>query len=253
MRAQRVSFQEGAIGRMKSSPCFLCQVSARRKLDKQRLLKQSMNMNKKLSIFIGLLLSDGSIYYDKSKRTYCIQFTNKIASMHSVFRKLATELFGELNFYEHREKRAYSTRFFSVKIAKLLFQFSPTYRTKQHSDSSYPGCRIPVSIKTSKEFAAEFLKAYASCDGSVSFVPKYSTRRVEITCFHPMLKQDLLECFDVLGISCRSVENALRISNRPNLQKFHDAVGFLDESYVSNTVSAFFGEPKMERLKEALR
>ena len=32
-----------------------------------------LSMNKDVAMLIGLLLSDGSVYYDKSKKTYCIQ------------------------------------------------------------------------------------------------------------------------------------------------------------------------------------
>lgn len=38
-------------------------------------------MDENLAALIGFLISDGSVYYDKSKRTYCIQFTNKNKQM----------------------------------------------------------------------------------------------------------------------------------------------------------------------------
>ena len=75
-------------------------------------------MNEKLSSFIGLLLSDGSVYYDKSKRTYCIQLTNKFKSIRDYFNLLAKDLFDIKIFHENVCKNAISTRFFSVKIAK---------------------------------------------------------------------------------------------------------------------------------------
>ena len=55
-------------------------------------------MDKNLAALIGFLFSDGSVYYDKSKRTYCIQFTNKNKQMLEKFKYLATQCFGNLNF-----------------------------------------------------------------------------------------------------------------------------------------------------------
>jgi len=209
-------------------------------------------MNKKLCSLIALLLSDGSVYYDKSKRTYCIQFTSNTESMRNYFRSIAKDLFGIKNFSENKCKNAISIRFFSKRIAEKLFQFSPTYRTLKYPDGKYPGCKIPYEIKNSREFSTEFLKAFASCDGSISISRKNSTRIIEITCFHPRLKDDMLSCLQTLGIECRICKHSLKISNRVNIKKFHDSVGFLKESLVSDTTSEHFGEPKLKKLNEAL-
>src|SRR3989338_4996438 len=104
-------------------------------------------MDKKLASFIGLLLSDGSVYFDRSKRTYCIQFTNKLEPMRNYFKLLARDLFEVKNFHENRCKNAISIRFFSKKVAEFLFTFSPTYRTLKYSETKYPECKIPDEIK----------------------------------------------------------------------------------------------------------
>lgn len=214
---------------------------------------KSFSMNKELCSLIGLLLSDGSIYYDKSKCTYCIQFTNKLESMRNYFKSLVTKLFETVNFSENRCKNAISIRFFSKEIAEFLFHFSPTYRTLKYSDGSYPNCKIPSEIKESEEFSAEFLKAFASCDGSVNFNPKHSTRLIEIACYHPSLLDDLVDCFKTLGIKCRVCKNSIRISNRKEIKKFANSVGFLDESFVSDRNSKSFGISKTEKLSELIR
>ena len=213
---------------------------------------KSFSMNKKLCSLIALLLSDGSVYYDKSKRTYCVQFTSNTKSMREYFKSLITDLFDITNFSENKCKNAVSIRFFSKKIAEVLFQFSPTYRTLRYSNGKYPNCKVPDEIKISPKFSAEFLKAFASCDGSISINRRNSTRVIEITCYHHRLKNDLFSCLQTLGIECRICKHSLKISNKTNIKKFADYVGFLKDSLVSDTTSNFFGEPKLKKLSEAL-
>jgi intein/homing endonuclease len=211
-------------------------------------------MNKQLSSLIGLLLSDGSVYYDKSKRSYCIQLTSKFKSMRNYFKFLMKKLFKVSNFHENRCKNAISIRIFSTKIAKFLFQFSRSYRTLHFNINpvSYPLCKVPNEIKKSKIFSAAFLKSYASCDGCIYFNSKYSIRYVEITCYHPRLLKDITECLKILDINCRTTENSVIISGKENLIKFYKQVGFLKESFISKTTSKDFGMSKMKKLEIAL-
>jgi len=211
-------------------------------------------MNKKLSSLIGLLLSDGSVYYDKSKRTHCIQLTSKFESMRNYFKLLMNQLFGTINFKENYCKNAVSIRVFSTKIAKFLFQFSPSYRTL-HYDTipiSYPPSKVPEIIKKSKLFSATFLRSYASCDGCIYFNPKHSIRYVVISCYHPILLKDLSDCFKILEINFRLTENSVIVSGKDNLNRFYNLVGFLEESCISKTTSKDFGMPKMKKLEAAL-
>ena len=211
-------------------------------------------MDEKLSSLIGLLLSDGSVYYDKSKRVYCIQFTNKFELMRNYFKLLMNQLFEVTNFKENLCKNAISVRIFSTKIAKFLFQFSPSYR-KLHYNTipiSFPICNVSEEIKNSKTFSAAFLKSYASCDGCIYFNQKHSIRYVEIACYHPQLRNDLVTCLKILGINCRLTENSVIVSGKDNLKKFYISVGFLKESSVSKTTSKDFGMSKMKKLEIAL-
>jgi hypothetical protein len=78
-------------------------------------------MKKELCSLIGLLLSDGSVYYDKSKGTYCIQFTNKFESMRNYFKSLVTKLFGTVRFSENRCKNAFLSDFSRKKLLNFYF------------------------------------------------------------------------------------------------------------------------------------
>lgn len=209
-------------------------------------------MNKKLSSFIGLLLSDGSVFYDKSKKTCCVQFTNKLSSMREYFRSLSFDLFAVENFHKNQCKNAVSLRFFSKKVADFLFRFSPTYRTLRFEDGNYPPCKVPDEIKSSKKFSSKFLRSYVSCDGCFYHNPNYSIKRLEVCCYHPSLILDLKECFNTLGIEVRHSPNKLLITDESNLRKFARLVGFLEESLISDSSSPSFGLSKNEKLKEAL-
>ena len=174
--------------------------------------------------------------------------------MRNYFKLLMKQLFGVTNFKENYCKNAVSVRVFSTKIAKFLFQFSPTYRTL-HYDTipiSYPPCKVPEEIKSSRFFAAIFLKSYASCDGCIYFNPKYSIRYVEISCYHPQLLKDLVDCLKILEIGCRLTENSVVVSGKENLNRFYNLVGFLKESSISKTTSKDFGMSKMKKLEIAL-
>lgn len=173
--------------------------------------------------------------------------------MRNYFKSLVVDLFGKRNFSENKCKNAISIRFFSKDVAEFLFQFSPTYRTLKFSEGKYPNCKVSDEIKFSKTFSAEFLRAFASCDGSIHFNPKYSVRVIEICCFHPTLLKDIATCFEILGIDYRIYNNSILISNRANIQKFADSVGFLKESFVSDRTSKSFGKSKTEKLAESLR
>ena len=142
-------------------------------------------MNEKLALLIGLLLSDGSVYYDKSKRSYCIQLTNKNLELLNLFKNLMKDCFGIVNISEHRCKNAESLRAFSTKVAKELFCYSPSFRTQacEHKPKCadpncldehklignirYTSCKQPDEILKNKSLASAFLKGFVSGDGTL--------------------------------------------------------------------------------------
>ena len=103
-------------------------------------------MNENEATLVAFLLSDGSVYFDKSKATYCIQFTNTVDAMLERFIRLMQICFGLKNFQVNRCGRAKSIRFFSKRVATALFHFSPTFRTAVFPDGTYPPAKIPEEI-----------------------------------------------------------------------------------------------------------
>jgi len=203
-------------------------------------------MDEKLAIFFGLLLSDGSIYYDKSKRTYCIQFTNKLVGMRCVFKALAEHCFRIKNFSENKCSNAISLRFFSVKVALYLMSLS---LPEDFLKDKYPHyrkefCRIPAFILSDKKLVSAFLRGFASGDGSVYANKKYSILRVEFACHYEALRKQLAECLSILDIACRVTDKSVIISGFTGCRKFLSEIGFLEESLVSDSTSPKFGIAK---------
>lgn len=204
-------------------------------------------MDEKLALLIGLILSDGSIYYDKSKKSYCIQFTNKNTELLNLFRNLMRECFGIVNISEHKCKNAKSLRAFSTKYAKDLFSYSPSFRTQacehkpicadpkclsEHTPINgirYPSCKVPDEILEEKQLAAAFLKGFASGDGTLYINRNHSIFYVAITCYHPSLRNQIAKCINSLEIPTRFNKEKILVSGFRNCKKFLNTVGFIPE------------------------
>ncbi len=203
-------------------------------------------MNEKLAMLIGLLLSDGSVYYDKSKKTYCIQFTNKSPDLRNLFRVLMEYCFGVKSFYMIPCRNAVSMRVFSKKIADSLFQYSPTFRTLpcksfpccngfsckicdilQKNGIDYPPSRIHSSIMQDSGLIKAFLYGFASGDGGIYINRENGIYTLEITCYHPFLKAQILDCLSSVGIKARVKPKAVLISGLKSFTKFMDEIGIL--------------------------
>lgn len=201
-------------------------------------------MNRKLALLIGLLISDGSIYYDKSKTVYCIQFTNNDPVLLRVFRALMFDCFGVSKFSTNKCSNAISLRVFSSRIAKILLKYSTTYRMQAcdnfpkctghsehlfHAGVKYPPCKIPDEIISNPKFVASFLKGYASGDGSLYINKKYSIVRIELSCYHPFLRKQLNYCLSTLEISSRIVNKKVIVSGFTRCNRFLSLVNFIPE------------------------
>ena len=203
-------------------------------------------MNEDLANLLGLLLSDGSVYYDKSKKTYCIQFTNKSSRLRVLFKDLMKRCFGTNKFYEIPCKNAVSLRVHSMKIAKKLFIYSPTFRTlpckssprcnqfscsfckpQKNNGIEYPPSQIHESILSNSEFTRAFLRGFVSGDGGLYINKKHSIYTVEIACYHPFLKKQVIEGIESLGIQARLKPNAVLVSGIKPFTKFMDDVGIV--------------------------
>ena len=229
-------------------------------------------MDSDTATLIGLLLSDGSVYFDKSKRTFCVQLTSKSESLRECFKTLMKSCFGAKSFYEPDCKNGVSVRVFSKRIASRLFEMSPTFRklpcnskprcnihscikcspVSDKNGVEWPPCIIPEDILRNTSLASAFVRGYASGDGSVYWNERHAVRQIEIACFHPTLKRQIASCIALLGIRCRTLDKGVVISSKSELLKFSSMVGFLPESTVCDSRSRWLGAPKNSVLRLAL-
>lgn len=228
-------------------------------------------MNDKLATLLGLLLSDGSVFFDRSKKVYCIQFTNKVKELRNVFEDLMKECFGISKFSYNNCRNAVSVRVFSNKIARFLFTFSPTFRklpcksfpqcneysciecspVMDEDEIEWPPCVVPEEISNEKKFAIDFLRGFASGDGSVYFGKNYKVQ-IEFTCYQPILREQVATCLKAIGINSWTKKKGVFITSKSELLKFYNMVGFIPESIVCNRKSKWFGLPKNNVLGMAL-
>jgi len=164
-----------------------------------------------------------------------------------LFKRLMKQCFGVEKFYEISCKNAISVRVFSKNIADYLFRYSPTYRTLpleqfpkanersvlvgfkalHYNSVKYPPCKIPEEIFSQKRCVAAFLRGFTSGDGSICINKKHSIYRVELTCYHPFLRKQSVECLSALGIPASARRNSVYVSGIANYQKFLRVVGFV--------------------------
>lgn len=208
-------------------------------------------MNENLAALIGFLISDGSVYYDKSKRTYCIQFTNKNKQMIEKFRFLVFQCFGPKNFHINKCKNAESIRFFSKKIAEYLFEYTPSFRTLRFENGEYPKTHIPLEIFINQNLAIAFLQTYVSADGCI-YSNKSHKAVIDIACAHPNLKQQLHKLLKTLDIRSLVISKGVRISKISEVKKFASLIRFLPESTVVQSTSPNIGKTKNELLDSCL-
>ncbi len=216
-----------------------------------KLIFVHFHMDENLAALIGFLISDGSIYFDKSKGTYCIQFTNKSERMLEKFKFLVLQCFGQRNFHLNHCKNASSLRFFSKEIAQYLFSYSPSFRTLRLENGEYPKVQIPREIFASEKLASAFLQAYASSDGCIYSDANHKAV-VDIACIHPELKQQLSELLKTLEIKSSVTQKGIRIYRKSEIEKFAFKIRFLPESTVVQSSSANFGKSKNELLDSCL-
>lgn len=219
------------------------------KVYKTKLCSRCMDEN--LAAVIGFLMSDGSVYFDKSKGTYCIQFTNKSELMLEKFKFLILQCFGPRNFHINRCKNALSVRFFSKEIANYLFSYSPSFRTLKFKNGEYPKAQIPLEVFENQKLAIAFLQAYASSDGCIYSDASHKAV-VDIACIHPGLKQQLFELLKTLGIKSSVSKKGIRIYRKSEVEKFAQKIRFLPESTVVQSSSANFGKFKNQLLDSCL-
>ncbi len=172
----------------------------------------------KLEELAILLLAEGSVRYHNG---YEIQFTNTDAVLKNYFRSLVESL-----GYKSRDKNEKQMVVYSKGLALALQALSPSFRTKAFDKARgiYPEATFS---KTAFENPAETLKLFFSCEGGVTLSGRKSNEVIVRVC-HPMLKQQVKEMLNSLGINFTERGNGLiSIKRKLDVLFFKEKINFV--------------------------
>lgn len=204
----------------------------------------------KFAELLGILLSDGWVYYKSSSRTYKIGVTNKSDFMHNKFKELCRDLFGVERFVDDKSQGGIRATFFRSKVAAMeILREVNSVKTENFrgcngrccfkcnpvtiKGKSYTKIKLPKFLFENKKAACAFLRALYSGDGSVLLgqrkgktKPKIA-REVALHCCHPILLEQLAKLMRSLDFRTFSVtDERISIFRKSEIKKFAKTVGF---------------------------
>jgi hypothetical protein len=215
-----------------------------------------------LEKLLVMLLTEGSV--SRSNRSWKISFKNKSKIFVKLFVKYFQKVFNKRVRIISTKDGTYLAYVYSTEIAKKLLAIVGSFRTKACTEK--PIC--PLYYKNKKEHLKqcvffnrkpyhkiqlpgnifnlplearfELVKILASAEGHLTFSkingrrPNEKVRKIFITCYHPLLKEQFKKLIESCGIRCGfEGKNRIRISRKDNLLKFKKKVGFFPDIIVS--------------------
>lgn len=201
---------------------------------------ENINSQEAEKLFAILLLTDGSVRWNKSKKTWYIQLSNTDISLHKIFKQLGEKAFDEeLKTYckSYKSSRVFISRYARIpesKMIKRLLKLSPTYKTKCKQKTNPTISFIFNEQKRIKELA---FRLAMSADGFVG-LSHYSkggeSPRIGLACAHPDLVNEWLDLSENLGISMNldrdkntwSGIHGIRTTKFSNILRFWNIGGF---------------------------
>jgi hypothetical protein len=215
-----------------------------------------------LEKLLVMLLTEGSV--SEAARSWKISFKNKSNIFVKLFVNYFKKLYGTSPRIIRTKDGTYLAYIYSTEIAKKLLSSVDSFRTKACTEK--PLCTLYLKQKEEhlKECVIfdgkpyhkivlpktlfnlplkerrEIVKILVSAEGHIVFSkisgrrPNEIVRKILITCFHPLLREQFKKLIESCGIKC-SLEgrNRIRISGKDNLIKFRKEIGFLPEIKVS--------------------
>ena len=186
-----------------------------------------------LGILIGLLLTDGCVASEGK-----VILINKSEALHSLFKEKIKIVFNHEKFITAFNKSGVKrTEVNSKWIVTELLKFTPTFRTRQFDDGSFPSTKIPEFIfELPKQDIAKILQAMFSADGSATISVKWEKRRkkfvlrrrVKLASKHPKLKEQISSLLQKFGFHPRIHSDSVVLERKEDLTKFQKEVRFVD-------------------------
>jgi hypothetical protein len=208
-------------------------------------------------IFLGLIVSGGSVYRQDGK--YCLRYYGKDASMHRVFGDLAFQIYGVMPQTVKVESRGTFMSQLYSKVAVLeVAEFSPEMASRKGGTPT-----ISYILEGNRMVRVEAARAIMSNSGWITctfHVNSGTTRAYPRLGFGSVLSNNLAveysQLLEAIPIQMNLYDNVkypktchLATTDRANMQSFLQAGGFLKGSRVKK--GAFSGVEK-NRLLQAL-
>lgn len=215
-----------------------------------------------LGILVGLLLTDGCVTHTISNN-WKITFTNKSEELHKIFREKITNIFGIKKFKEWFDKfNIKSTEIQNKAVFKSLLTLTPTFRSKQLDNGTFPNSKIPeFIIALDKENISEILKIMFSADGSICLGVKWHknknmwqfTRRIKFSSKHPVIKQQITELLRRFDLNPKIWKKEIVLERKNDIIKFQKEIGFVPNVKVTKNSKNWEGFEKNEILELAVK
>lgn len=190
-----------------------------------------------LGILVGLLLTDGCVTGVSSGKPKVI-FTNKSEFLQSFFKEKFIEVFGKTNFKEFlRSNGVTNIEVNSKKIVTELLKLTPTFRTRQFEDGTFPNVKIPEFMKELPiESLRKVLQAMFSADGCVILRVRLHNRKkkweilreIKLSCKHPQLKEETANLLRRLELNPKIRSDCIALTRKQDMVKFQKEIRFVD-------------------------
>lgn len=218
-----------------------------------------------LALLVGLLLTDGSV--SSKGRGWVIEFTGKSKELHSLFKKIMRDIFGDVKFTQFRDSRyrdVIKTKVTSKRIGEYLLTLIPTFRTKQLENGKFPNSRIPKFVfKLPKIHKIRMLQVMFSCDGSISLWVVWNKRYglweikkwVKFACKHPTIRRQVYALLRELGFEpiIRPENDEVLLIKKKDIKKFARTIRFIPSVRVTGDSKNWEGYEKNKVLDIAVR
>lgn len=208
-----------------------------------------------LSELLGILLTDGSLWFKTSSNCFCISLTNKSLVLLRRFQELMKNLFGISNFnWEKSQAGIPEILCRSKNAALLLLGLVNTCRTSpcescvnqkcckicnpvKFDGKSFSQVILPDFILKDKHCITKFLQLAFSCDGTVVLSVKRDWkksewklhREVTICSKNPFMKSHFQTLLLSLGLkNPRNTEKGIELSNKEDICTFEKMIGFVN-------------------------
>ncbi len=221
-------------------------------------------MNKATATLIGLIFTDGCLS-PKGVNSWRFYFSNKSQRLVSIFKESIIDVLSlptERVRLDITADGLYRAIVDSKEAGQLFTDRFGTFRTLRYKNGELPKTQLPIEELIRHNVVKEFLQAAFSCDGGVSLYvgrskktldkPIWLVRGVYLACAHAPLRTQYITLLKSCGVIARDAgDGKVKITNKDNIEKFYQNVGFIDGVHITHT-SRFWPNIEKQKLLERL-